>query len=64
MWCVEVSDGKLFLRVPFVRYYTYVSVAHNLLTEHIGAVVFLIVSQARSEKMTLRRLRATDRDVQ
>lgn len=66
MWCVEVSDGKLFLGVPVVGYYAYVSVAHDLLTKHIGAVVFeqSVVRQARSEKMTLRRLRATDRDVQ
>lgn len=41
MWSVEVGDGELFFGVPLVGYYAYVSVAHDLLTKHIGAVVFV-----------------------
>lgn len=41
MWCVEVGDRELFLGVPVVHYYAYVRVAHDLLTKHIGAVVFV-----------------------
>lgn len=41
MWRVEVGDGELFTRVPVVGYYAHISVAHDLLTKHIGAVVFV-----------------------
>lgn len=40
---IEVGNWITAVFVPIVRDYTYIRVAHDLLSEHIGAVIFRAV---------------------